>query len=82
MLLDRNNLFKSHNSIAQKHPTFGSYQGHIQKYNSEQSVLKQNITAAILDKCEKFISAEANKWANEKAPTKPNRAAANSAGFR
>lgn len=82
LLLDRNNLYKSHNSISQKHPTFGSYQGHVQKYNSEQNILKQNITAALLDKCDKFISTEAKKWASEKAPTKPNRAAANAAGFR
>lgn len=73
LLLDEHNLFTHHNAIRNKHPRHGSYQGHIQQYTEQQGLLKQYITDATLNDCGKYVSAEAHKWKQTPAPTRPSR---------
>lgn len=79
--LDRHKLYPKYNTVP--HPQgHGTYQGHIAKYYSEQDVLKQLVTDMRLNNCERYISANAHKWKDEKAPSKPNPSIAITAGFK
>lgn len=82
LLLDRYNLHAKHNSIKNAHPTYGSYQGHIQMYEKQRGVLSTYITDAKLAQCGRYVSQEATTWSTKAAPTRPNKAEANAAGFR
>lgn len=82
LLLDRYNLHANHNSIKNAHPTYGSYQGHIQMYEKQRGILSTYITDARLAQCGKYVSQEATTWSTKEAPTRPNKAEANAAGFR
>ncbi|OOS23554.1 hypothetical protein [Moraxella pluranimalium] len=82
LLLDRYNLHAKHNSVKNAHPTYGSYQGHIQMYEKQRSILSTYITDAKLAQCGKYVSKDATTWSTKAAPTKPNKAEANAAGFR
>lgn len=70
---DIHNLHEKHNAKKNKHPTHGSYQGHIEQYEIQRKLLQQYITDAVLDKCEKYVSSSDRTWSQTKAPEKPNR---------
>lgn len=70
---DIHGLYARHKAERNKHPIYGSYEGHIRKYNMEQKTLKQYLYEATSNQCGQFISAEARVWEVKSAPTKPNR---------
>ena len=81
LLLDRHGLYPTYNTV--KHPKgYGTYQGHVQKYNAEQKTLNQYVTEAVLNGCQKHVSAYARKWTSEKSPTRPDPSKATSLGYK
>ena len=70
MLRDRYGLYKKYRKIRSPHPTFGSWEGHIQRYQEEQADLRLEIGFAEMEKCP--VSSEAKKWSVKPPPPKPN----------
>lgn len=82
MLLDRHSLYSKHNSIKNAHPVQGSYQGHIKKYKKARGDLGVYVREANNAKCKQHIPKDTLEWTKKEAPTRPNKAEANAAGFR
>ncbi|WP_227555651.1 hypothetical protein [Acinetobacter courvalinii] len=71
MYVDVHNLYRDYRALRPTHPDgWGTWQGHINKYKEEQTLLNAIIVDAILDGCPETVKA--NRWKKKENPPKPS----------
>lgn len=70
MLNDRYNLFENHNALCNGHPDYGSWQGHVDKYNGMKAWLRKLVDRAAALGCP--IPPAAFFWLGTAAPSAPD----------